>query len=474
MPRQLGVATLGEFAGRVRGAVVVPADVEYDAAREVWNAAHDRRPELVVRCSSVQDVIETVTFARSEGLPLALRGGGHSVAGFSTCDGGVVLDTGQLNGVQVDQTRSRATVQGGCLWRDVDAATQRFGLAVTGGLVSSTGVAGFTLGGGIGWLARKVGLAADNLLAADVVTADGHALHASPDEHPDLLWALTGGGGNFGVVTAFEFGLHDIGTRVHAGMTLYPVEEATQVVCGYGRASEGADEGLTTVLKVMTVPENASLPAGLWGRQVLAVVGCWSGVASQATEATAAFRSLGTVLLDTFVEREYVAWQKALDLSFPRGHHNYFRAVFVHAMSEAAAKVLMHAATSLPHPLTEIVIHQLGGAVARVAPDSTAFANRDATHIVNVIARTPSAQGFAAARTWAREVTEALDPGGATYVNFTGEHTSDLVRRSYPDRTHRRLVEVKDRYDPANVFRLNQNIEPSTSAGTSPVLPNHI
>jgi len=462
MEHRLGMATLGEFARRVHGTVVLPADDGYDAARGVWNAAHDRRPELVVRCSGVGDVIETVAFARSEGLPLAVRGGGHSVAGFSTCDGGVVLDTGPMNGVQVDPTRSRVLVQGGCVWRDVDVATQRFGLAVTGGLVSSTGVAGFTLGGGIGWLVRRAGLAADNLLAADLVTADGNTLHASPHEHPDLFWALTGGGGNFGVVTSFEFGLHDIGTLVHAGMVLYPIEETAQIVCGYGRASTGAHDALTTVLKVTTVPENASIPPSLWGRRVLAMVGCWSGDPSGATAETAAFRSLGTVLLDTFADRDYVAWQQALDGSFPRGQHHYFRGVFLSALGEAEAQVLVEAAATLPHPLTEVVIHQLGGAVSRVAPASTAFAVRDATHIVNVIARTPTAQGFAGVRTWAREVTKALNPGGATYVNFTGEQAASLVRRSYPDHTYRRLVEVKDRYDPCNVFRLNQNVEPST------------
>ena len=467
MKHQLGVATLGEFTGRVRGTVVLPADVEYDAAREVWNAAHDRRPEMLVRCASVQDVIETVTFARSEGLPLAIRGGGHSVAGFSICDGGVVLDTGQMNVVHVDPARSRALVQGGSLWRDVDAATQRFGLAVTGGLVSTTGVAGFTLGGGIGWLARRAGLAADNLLAADLVTADGCALHVSPDEHPDLFWALTGGGGNFGVVTGFELRLHDIGTHVHAGMVLYPIEETAQVVRGYGRASAAAQDALTTVLKVTTVPEDASLPPMLRGRRALAVVGCWSGDPTDSAHATAAFRSLGTVLLDTFADREYVAWQKALDGSFPRGQHHYFRAVFLDRLGEAEVQVLADAAETLPNPLTEIVIHQLGGAVARVAPDSTAFATRDATHIANVIARTPTARGFAEVRTWAHEITEALHPGGATYVNFTGEQTRDLVRRSYPDYTYRRLVEVKDRYDPSNLFRLNQNIEPSAPTGPS-------
>jgi FAD/FMN-containing dehydrogenase len=462
MQHQLGPATLTEFVGQMAGAVVLPTDGEYDAAREVWNAAHDLRPQLVVRCRRRSDVVDTVNFARSEGLLLAVRGGGHSVAGFSTCDGGLVLDTGPMTGVRVDPATSRAHVQGGCLWRDVDAATQRFGLAVTGGLVSSTGVAGFTLGGGIGWLARKVGLSADNLLSADIVTADGRTLHVSPSEHPDLFWALTGGGGNFGVVTCFELALHRIGTSVYAGMVLYPADEAEEVVTRYGQACQSSDDAMTTVLKVTTVPATAAFPTGLHGRRVVVVVGCWAGDPVAAVEGTTRFRSLGTVLADTFAERDYTQWQQALDPSFPRGQHNYFQAVFVDALGAEEAAVLKRTSATLPNGLTEVVVHQLGGAVARVSPEATAFATRDATHIVNVIARTRTTAGFNGVRTWAREVTQALRPGGATYVNFAGEPGADLMRRSYPEPTYRRLVAVKDRYDPTNLFRLNQNIPPST------------
>jgi FAD/FMN-containing dehydrogenase len=461
MRHQLGPATLKKFAGQVAGAVVLPTDDEYDAAREVWNGAHDRRPQLVVRCRTRSDVVETVNFARSEGLLLAVRGGGHSIAGFSTCDGGVVLDTGPMTGVRVDRAAARAYVEGGCLWRDVDAATQRFGLAVTGGLVSSTGVAGFTLGGGIGWLARKVGLSADNLLSAEVVTADGRTLHASPAEHPDLFWALTGGGGNFGVVTSFELALHHIGTSVYAGVVLYPGEEAEEIVTRYGQACKSSDDAMTAVLKLTTVPATPAFPSELHGRSVVAVVGCWAGEPS-APEGTAPFRRLGTVLTDTFAMRAYTQWQQALDASFPRGQHNYFQAVFVADLGATEAAILQRTAATLPNALTEVVVHQLGGAVARVPPEATAFATRDATHIVNVIARTRAATGFEGVRTWAREVTQTLRPGGATYVNFTGEPDADLMRRSYPEPTYRRLVAVKDRYDPTNLFRLNQNIPPST------------
>jgi FAD/FMN-containing dehydrogenase len=350
------------------------------------------------------------------------------------------------------------------------------GLAVTGGLVSSTGVAGFTLGGGIGWLARMVGLAADNLVSADVVTADGRSLLASPASHPDLFWALTGGGGNFGVVTSFELALHATGTSVYAGVVLYPGEEAEQVVRRYGLACATSDDAMTGVLKLTTVPATAAFPSHLHGRSALALIGCWAGESTAAEEGTALFRHLGTVLIDTFAVRDYTQWQQALDPSFPRGQHNYFQAVFVADLGAAEAGILQQAAATLPNALTEVVIHQLGGAIARVPPDATAFGTRDATHIINVIARTTTATGFATVRTWARQLTEALRPGGDTYVNFTGEPAADLTRRSYPEPTYRRLIAVKDRYDPNNLFRLNQNIPPSRHAtaegptGTTPAL----
>ncbi len=473
MQHQLGAGTLKGFADRMVGAVVLPNDDGYDEARGVWNGVHDRRPRLIVRCRTEADVVETVNLARRDGLLLAVRGGGHSIAGFSTCDGGVVLDTGPMNRVRVDPAARRAHVQGGCLWRDVDAATQPFGLAVTGGLVSSTGVAGFTLGGGIGWLARLVGLAADNLLSADVVTADGQSLVASPTSHPDLFWALTGGGGNFGVVTSFELAVHDIGTTVHAGVVLYPGTEADEVIRRYGIACATSDDAMTGVLKLTTVPATAAFPSDLQGRSALALVGCWAGDPDAADEGTAAFRHLGTVWSDTFAARDYTQWQQALDASFPRGQHNYFQAVFVSDLGAAEAGILQQAAATLPNALTEVVIHQLGGAIGRVPPEGTAFATRDATHIVNVIARTTSATGFADVRTWARELTQALRPGGDTYVNFTGEPGLDLTRRSYPEPTHRRLVGIKDRYDPNNLFRLNQNIQPSTDTAAE-ALPGPI
>ncbi|MFF2032402.1 FAD-binding oxidoreductase [Arthrobacter sp. NPDC058192] len=459
-PTRIGEATITEFAVGLRGTVVRPGDADYDDVRRIWNGAHDRHPMLIARCAGVADVIRTVDFARSEGLPLSVRGGGHSIPGFSTVDDGIVLDLSLMKGVQVDPGRRRVAAQAGCTWKDVDAETQQFGLAVTGGLVSSTGIAGFTTGGGIGWLVRKHGLASDNLVGADVVTADGQFIHASADEHPELFWGLRGGGGNFGVVTSFEYQLHEVGPIVLSGLVFYPAEEAEQVLRGFRAASAAAPDELTTLVNMTTAPPVPFLPESVHGKPVIAVAGCWSGALDVGEAATAPFRSLGTVIADVFAAHPYTGWQQALDPLYPRGVHNYFRSAFLRAADDASVRVLLDSFAALPNAMTEIHVHHLGGAVGRVPAEATAFALRDQEFIVNVIARTPTAEGFADVIEWARGVTSALGPDAAAYVNFTGEANTALVRASYPADTYRRLVALKNEYDPTNLFRLNQNIAP--------------
>jgi len=457
----IGEATIAEFAAGLRGTVVRPGDDDYDRERSIWNGAHDRRPAVIARVAGVADVIRTVDLARSEGLPLAVRGGGHSIPGFSTVDDGIVLDLSLMKGIRVDPQRRRVMAEAGSTWKDLDAETQQFGLAVTGGLVSSTGIAGFTLGGGIGWLMRKHGLAADNLVAADVVTADGQFVHASADENPELLWGLRGGGGNFGVVTSFEFQLHEVGPTVLSGLVFYPAEEAEQVLRGYLAAAAAAPDELTTLVNMTTAPPVPFLPESVHGKPIVAVGGCWSGDLDAGEEATAPFRSLGTVISDVFAANPYAAWQQALDPLYPRGVHNYFRSAFLRTADEAAQRVLRDSFATLPNGLTEIHLQHLGGAVGRVPADATSFALRDREFIVNIVARTPTAEGFSDVVEWARGVTSALGPDAGTYVNFTGETNAALVRASYPADTYRRLVELKNEYDPTNLFRLNQNIVPS-------------
>jgi FAD/FMN-containing dehydrogenase len=459
---RIGEATVAEFAVGLRGTAVRPGDEDYDLERTIWNGAHDRRPALIVRCAGVADVIRTVDLARTEGLPLAVRGGGHSIPGFSTVDGGIVLDLSQMRGIQVDPARRTAAAQAGCTWKDLDAETQQFGLATTGGLVSSTGIAGFTTGGGIGWLMRKHGLASDNLVGADVVTADGQLVHASPSEHPDLFWGLRGGGGNFGVVTSFEFQLHQVGPTVLSGLAFYPADEAEQVLRGYRAACATAPDELTTLVNLTTAPPVPFLPESVHGKPIIGIGGCWSGDLDAGADATAPFRSLGTVIADVFAPTPYAAWQQALDPLYPRGIHNYFRSAFLRTVDDASLRVLLDSFATVPTPLTEIHLQHLGGAVGRVPADATAFALRDQEFIVNVVARTPNADGFADVVDWARGVTSALGTDAGTYVNFTGESTAALVRASYPPDTYQRLVELKNAYDPDNLFRLNQNIVPST------------
>ena len=457
-PARMGEATIAEFAGGLRGTAVRPGDEDYDRERSIWNAAHDRHPAIITRCAGVADVIRTVDLARSEGLPLAVRSGGHSIPGFSTVDDGIVLDLSLMKGIQVNPERRRVTAQAGCTWKDLDAETQQFGLAVTGGLVSSTGIAGFTTGGGIGWLMRKYGLASDNMVAADVVTADGQFVHASADEHPDLFWGLRGGGGNFGVVTSFEYQLHEVGPTVLSGLVFYPAEEAEQVLHGYRAACAAAPDELTTLVNMTTAPP---VPESVHGKPVIGVGGCWTGDLDAGEAATAPFRSLGTVIADVFAANPYTGWQQALDPLYPRGVHNYFRSAFLRTADDASLRVLMDSLTTLPSALTEIHLQHLGGAVGRVLADATAFGLRDQEFIINVVARTQTEEGFADVVEWARGVTSALGPDAATYVNFTGEANAALVRASYPPDTYRRLVQLKNEYDPTNLFRLNQNIAPS-------------
>jgi FAD/FMN-containing dehydrogenase len=460
----LGEATLGELAQGLRGELIRPGDPDYDEARSIWNGAHDRKPALVIRCRGVADVLKAVEFARSEGLPLAVRGGGHSIPGFSTVDDGLVLDLSEMNAVRVDPDRRTVVAQAGCLWSDVDAEAQAFGLAVTGGLVSATGIAGFTLGGGIGWLVRRCGLTCDNLVAADIVTADGQYLHVSEDEHPELLWALRGGGGNFGVVTSFELRMHEVGPTVFAGLVFYRGEEADRVLRGFRAAAASAPDELSMAVNLTTAPPLPFLPEEVHGKPIIAVLGVWSGHPEDGDAATRPFRELAPAVTDLFGPMPYIGMQTLLDPLYPRGMWNYFRSAFFSDLDDATTGALISAYSTVPNGVSEMHIHHLGGAMGRVPADATAFGTRDRDFILNVVARSQGGDGFDTVVEWARMATAGLGPDAAAYVNFTGEASEDRVRASYPAATYQRLVAVKDRYDPTNMFHLNQNIPPSGAA----------
>jgi FAD/FMN-containing dehydrogenase len=465
MAHVLGGATVVELEKEITGSVIRPGDEEYDDARRVWNYAIDRRPALVVRAATVDDVTRTVRFCASEGLPIAVRGGSHSVAGFSTCDDGVVIDLGALTDVSVDHHARRARAGGGTTWATFDAATQAHGLATTGGLVSSTGLGGFALGGGIGHLVRAYGLTCDNLASADIVTGDGRIVRASADEDPELFWALRGGGGNFGVVTSLELVLHPVGPEVLGGIVFYSGDEAVDVLAGWRDAVAGAPDQLTSLVDLTTAPPAPFIPENWHFKKVVAVVACWAGDQAVGEGVVAPLRKLGTVVNDLLGPIPYIALQQLIDPLWGRGSANYFTSAFVDRLPDEAIQTFADFHRRSPDlPVqAELHIHHLGGAMGRVLTDATAFAARTSPYIVNCIARTPQAADLAPHATWARDARDAMSPFGSNgmYVNFTGEGSEEIVRRSYPDATYRRLQAVKDRVDPGNLFRFNQNIKPS-------------
>jgi FAD/FMN-containing dehydrogenase len=459
----IGEATLGELESTLRGQLVRPADPDYDQARAVWNATHDRRPALVIRCAGAADVIRAVEFARSEGLQVAVRGGAHSIAGFSTSDGGVVIDTSPMQGIRVDPAGRRAVAQPGLTWSAFDHETQAFGLAVTGGLVSSTGIAGFTLGGGIGWLLRKHGLTCDNLLSADLVTADGQLVTASEQEHPELFWALRGGGGNFGVVTSLEYRLHPVGPLVFAGPVFYSAADAAGVLRGWRDLTATLPDELTTVANILVAPPVPFLPEAVHGQAVLGLLGVYAGSVEDGERAAQPLRTLAEPVADLMGPMPYTAMQSLLDPLWPAGAQNYFTSALLDRLDDDAIDTLLAQHAAGQAPVRELHLHHGGGAMARVPADATAFAHRSVPYVLNIIARSPDRAGFEEHAGWARATHQAMDPWstGGAYVNFTSDPAEDRIRASYPPDTYARLVAVKERYDPTNLFRLNQNIRPT-------------
>jgi FAD/FMN-containing dehydrogenase len=458
----LGDGTVAELAEAVHGEVIAPGDPGYDEARAIWNGAHDQRPALIVQCAGVADVMRAVDFARSENVLVAVRGGGHSLPGFSTCDGGVVVDLSAMTAVRVDPARRTAVAEGGCTWADFDHETQAFGLAVTGGLVSTTGIAGFTLGGGIGWLMRKVGLTCDNLLAADVVAAAGQIVHTSEDENPELLWGLRGGGGNFGIATSLEFRLHPVGPMLLAGPIFFAGDRAEQVLRFYRDWTRELPDEMTTLANLTTAPPAPFLPEAVHGKPIVAVIAVHAGDPEQGRALVQPLKDLGDPIADLIGVMPYTMMQSLLDALWARGAHNYMRSAYVDELSDAAIAATVAQHRAVPSPHSEIHFHHFGGVVAQVPEDAAAFGGRSAQYVLNVIARTPDADGFDANVKWARDTVQALAPvsRAGAYVNFMGDAGDERLRASYGDAKYERLVALKRRYDPTNLFHLNQNIAP--------------
>lgn len=459
---QLDRSRVDEFLQGFRGRVVLPDDAGYDQARKVWNGSIDRRPAVILRCLGVADVLAGLRLTRELDLPVAVRGGGHNIAGFGTCEGGVVLDLSGMKSVRVDPESRTAHVEPGLVWSELDRETQAFGLAVTGGVMSSTGVAGFTLGGGIGWLQRKFGLACDNLRSADLVTADGRFIRAREHTHPELLWGLRGGGGNFGVVTSFEFDLHPVGPRVFSGLVAWPAEEAREVLTFFRDFAATVPDEVTMVAICRTAPPAPFLPEEIHGEPIVAIAACHAGPVEDGERTLAPLRAFGTPVGDAMAPRPYTTFNGMFDGSWTPGFENYWKAEYLDGLPEDSLDVFAHYATRHTSPLSDFKIAQLGGAVARVGEDETAYGHRSAPFVLNINTRwsDPAEADLHIEHT--RALWEATVPftHGGSYVNFMGDEGTDRIRAAYGARKFQRLQELKGTYDPENLFRLNQNIAP--------------
>jgi hypothetical protein len=454
--RELSERAVEDFAKRFTGRLLRSSDEGYDEARLIWNRAIDRRPALIVRCAGADDVRAAVGWAREHDLLVSVRGGGHNVTGHAVCDGGLMIDLSALKTAQVDALRARLTAGPGLTWGELDVATQRHGLATTGGIISTTGVAGLTLGGGHGWLMRKHGLACDNLTAVELITADGALVRASAEENRELFWGVRGGGGNFGVVTTFEFALHPLET-ILAGLLLYPLGRGREILERYRDLAPTAPDELTVGILITT-----------WfdGTPVMAIALCWSGALDEGERIIAPLRRLGSPILDSVRPMTYGALQTMFDATNPPGNW-YYKTGYLDGQAFGSDRfidtLLEHCDFPTPSPLSRIFIEHLGGAMGRVPADETAFVHRAAPFDLIVIAGGFPPEAAEANVRWARATTEAMRPfaSGAAYVNYLGaDATPDAVRSAYGP-AYPRLVALKDRYDPTNFFRLNQNIRPT-------------
>lgn len=432
-------------------------------ARRVWNGVIDRHPALIARCLTIADIQAAIRFARHQELRIAIRGGGHGVAGTAVCDDGVVVDCSLMKAVDLDPIARVASVSSGALWGEVDGVTQTHGLAVPGGIVTHTGVAGLTLGGGIGWLMRRYGLTCDSLVGAEVVTADGRALSASESQNADLLWGLRGGGGNFGVVARFVFRLHAVGPSVFAGLLLHPAERVNEVLRFYRNFAETAPDEVTTIVSFRRVPPLSLFPSNLHGRPVVSIGVLHAGSFHEAEPVLAPLRAFGPPLLDLVRPTRYVAHQAMLDASVPHGLHYYWKTHYLSALSDGAIGEIAHRAWAMPSPRSFTIMFHMGGAVSRVKAGETAFAGRDAAFALNINSVWGSAEPAEPQIAWARALWQALGPhaSGRAYINFLDEPIAERVRQTYGLVLYERLAALKRRYDPENVFRLNQNVLPS-------------
>jgi FAD/FMN-containing dehydrogenase len=450
-----------QLRSRFRGEIIQPGNSTYESARKVYNAMIDKRPAVIARCVDVADIIAAVEFGRENQMLTAIRGGGHNGGGLGTCDGGLVIDLSRMKGVRVDPAARTARVEAGCVWGDVDHATHAFGMATPSGFISTTGVAGLTLGGGIGYLSRAYGLTIDNLLSVDMVLADGSFVQANEKENADLFWAVRGGGGNFGVVTSFQFRLHPVKT-VYAGPTFWPLEQTTEVMQAYREFMLKAPEDVLGFFAFLTIPPAPMFPAELHLKKVCGVMWCCTAPAAKAEAALKPMRSVGKPVLDHVGELPFPVVQSLFDGLYPPGLQWYWRADFVKELSDKAIALHVEHSAKLPTMHSTMHLYPINGAAQRVGKTDTAFSYRDANWAEVIVGVDPDPANKDKITTWCKEYFDALHPysAGGAYVNFLMEEGQERVQASFRD-NYARLGTVKKKYDPANFFRVNQNIRPA-------------
>jgi FAD/FMN-containing dehydrogenase len=451
-----------DFKTHFQRDVLLPGGAGYDEARQIWNAMIDRKPALIARCASPENVVQAVRFARKHSMLVSIRGGGHNIAGNAVCDDGLMIDLSLMKRVHVDPTARRATVESGCTLADFDAAAQAYGLATPLGINSTTGVAGLTLGGGFGWLSRKYGMTIDNLLSADVVTADGTRLQVSETENGDLFWGLRGGGGNFGIVTSFDFQLHPVGPDVLSGLIVFPFDQAKSVLTQFARFTETMPEELNVWMVTRKAPPLPFLPEHVHGKEIVALALCYAGDPAEGEKVIEPLRGFGDAHGEHVGVQPYTAWQQAFDPLLTPGARNYWKSHNFSQLSEGAIDTIIEYASTLPSPHCEIFVGTIGGQTTRVAPEAMAYSSRDANYVMNVHGRWESAAEDKRCIAWAREFFARTRPfaSSGAYINFMTQDETDRIAFAY-GATYKRLVELKKKYDPTNFFRMNQNIMPT-------------
>jgi FAD/FMN-containing dehydrogenase len=460
--RTIGNGDFEALRQSVEGSVLLPGNGGYDEARTIWNGMIDKQPGAIVRCRSAADVAKALAFAAEHHLLTAIKGGGHNIAGNAVCDGGLMLDLSAMKGISVDADAKTARVEAGALLADVDAATQAHGLALPLGINSTTGIAGLTLGGGYGWLSRKHGLTIDSLVGVDIVTADGQGRRASAAENPELFWAVRGGGGNFGVVTSFDFKLHPVGPEVLSGLVVHPIAAAGELLRDYRKLAASMPDELTVWVVMRKAPPLPFLPEEWHGREVLVFAACYAGDMAEGEKALAPLRALGKPIADVIGPHPYAGWQQAFDPLLTPGARNYWKSHNFEAIDDGLVDTLLEAIGRLPSGECEIFIAQLGGATKRTDPSATAFAHRGASFLMNVHTRWQETAEDTPCIAWARELFDrtARFATGGVYVNFMPDDESSRVKSAFGT-SYDRLAKVKGEVDPRNLLRMNMNILPA-------------